>query len=138
MGELEEAERPDVPLDPVFLPFAAKRALFEEPVCADEQVQFDRVGASVSFMGGATAAFDFMGRPERQELRARLYAEFGLSEAIASWSRLHSWMFTHLCLLWRGAVATFMECGVGAALPCTLTLCCQRHREFRMLQRACQ
>ena len=137
LGELEEADCPEVPLDPVFLPFAAKRALFEEPVCVDQQVQLDRVSVSVSFMDGATAAFDFMGQPEEHELRARVYAEFDLSEECVdvvftqgdrvleplAFVNVHARVFAV-----KRAVATFMDCGVGVALPCTLTPCCQRHR----------
>ena len=47
----------DVPVDPVFLSFDAKRALFEGQVSAKD-VEHDRVVVSVSFMDGAAASFE--------------------------------------------------------------------------------
>jgi hypothetical protein len=69
----EVAFAEDVPVDPVFLPFAAKRALFEGQVPAEE-VEHDRVIVSVSFMDGAAASIDSAEQPEEHELRTRVCA----------------------------------------------------------------
>ena len=58
----EVARAEDVPVDPVFLSFAAKCMLFEAPVPADDddgEAERDHVIVSVSFMDGSAASFVF-------------------------------------------------------------------------------
>ena len=148
-GALDEVTCAEgVPVDPVFLSFAAKRALFEAPVPDDEdddaddgEAGLDDVTVSVSFLDGSAASFVFAQQPEEHELRSCVYAEFALGEDTVDV------VFTQCGHVLEplafvdpdgpvGAVKRSVgaggDCRSGSALPCELTPCCQRHREFRL------
>ena len=91
-------------MDPVFLSFVAKRALFEAPVPDNDgddggddddddddfvDTQRDHFIVSVSFMDGSAASFDFAEQPEEHELRTRICAEVALSEDRMRGRRVH-------------------------------------------------
>ena len=113
----------------------------------DGDAELDDIIASVSFMDGSAASFAFAQQPEEHELRSCVYAEFALSEDTVDV------VFTQCCHVLeplafvdpdepvcavKRSVDAGGDCRTGSALPCELTPCCQRHREFRLSQRECK